>query len=681
MTYLPRGNLLDDAEWMHRHRLLQWVLGLHLPALFVFGLALHHDALTTTEVLIPPLICLLLGRKFTQRRPASIAITAGLTYCSAALVGLSRGSIEAHFHFFIIIGFIALYQDWVPFLWNVAFVVLSHGIGSAWRTDLIFGSGEEQRNAWLWSGIHGIAVLAACVGMVLFWRVSEDEQVKRTSLTKQLSEADRRRFTSHLLVNLARRNQSMLYRQLDIINQLENNERDPDVLAELFQLDHLATRVRRNAESLLVLSGEQPARVWRAPVPLHEVVRAAIAETEDLERVDIAVDETVAIAGQSVTDLTHLLAELTENAVRFSPPGAGVTIRGRAQLPGAGGHLLTIEDWGVGMSSDVQAAYNQVLAEPPDVDLAVPQQLGFHVVARLAQRHAIEVSLTRTPGGGLTAAVLLPARLVVLSDDMAPAALRTWEYPRSARPVSGRPRRSNSRSWKELRDGSVLEAELVSVPAQATAPVIEATGRPASHARLMPPVHPMAAVAPGWSGWWTPNSNERTDPPSSGFTDQAANQPSGHAPNGWSDSAPSWRADPVPGGRADQGPDGRGDQGPAGRADQRPDGPTTRTPNPRPARTPGPVPYEPLASRQSAADPGAERPDVPEKPRLNRRVPQSHLAPELLLPAEDPEPEERPAHLAHALTRYQASRNAASAESGENRPGGGPNGASLGARE
>nr|WP_325714758.1 ATP-binding protein [Pseudonocardia sp.] len=681
MSYLPRGNLLDDAEWMHRHQLLQWVLGLHLPALFIFGLALHHDALTTAEVLVPPLICLLLGRKLTQRRPASIAITAGLTYCSAALVGLSRGSIEAHFHFFIIIGFIALYQDWVPFLWNVAFTVLSHGIGSAWRTDLIFDYAAAQRSPWLWSGIHGAAVLAACVGMVLFWRVSEDEQVKRGMLTQRLTEADRRRFTSHLLVNLARRNQSMLYRQLDIINQLENNERDPDVLAELFQLDHLATRVRRNAESLLVLSGEQPARVWRAPVPLHEVVRAAIAETEDLERVDIAVDETVAIAGQSVTDLTHLLAELTENAVRFSPPGAGVTIRGRAQLPGAGGHLLTIEDWGVGMSSDVQAAYNQVLAEPPDVDLAVPQQLGFHVVARLAQRHAIEVSLTRTPGGGLTAAVLLPARLVVLSDDMAPAALRTWEYPRSARPVSGRPRRSNSRSWKELRDGSVLEAELVSVPAQATAPVIEATGRPASHARLMPPVHPMAAVAPGWSGWWTPNSNERTDPPSSGFTDQAANQPSGHAPNGWSDSAPSWRADPVPGGRADQGPDGRGDQGPAGRADQRPDGPTTRTPNPRPARTPGPVPYEPLASRQSAADPGAERPDVPEKPRLNRRVPQSHLAPELLLPAEDPEPEERPAHLAHALTRYQASRNAASAESGENRPGGGPNGASLGARE
>ncbi|HTF49692.1 MAG TPA: ATP-binding protein [Pseudonocardia sp.] len=627
MTYLPRGNLLDDAEWMHRHRLLQWVLGLHLPALFVFGLALHHDALTTTEVLIPPLICLLLGRKFTQRRPASIAITAGLTYCSAALVGLSRGSIEAHFHFFIIIGFIALYQDWVPFLWNVAFVVLSHGIGSAWRTDLIFGSGEEQRNAWLWSGIHGIAVLAACVGMVLFWRVSEDEQVKRTSLTKQLSEADRRRFTSHLLVNLARRNQSMLYRQLDIINQLENNERDPDVLADLFQLDHLATRVRRNAESLLVLSGEQPARVWRAPVPLHEVVRAAIAETEDLERVDIAVDENVAVSGQSVTDLTHLLAELTENAVRFSPPNAGVTIRGRAQLSGAGGHLLTIEDWGVGMPPDVLAAYNQVLVDPPDVDLAVPQQLGFHVVARLARRHGIEVSITRTPGGGVTAAVMLPARLVVTEGVPDPADLPpTWEYHRPGPAAASRPRRSGGRSWKELRDGPVLEAEWVAVPTQGEVPAIEATGRPVAasgwagaRAEQMPSVHPMAEVTPGWSGWWSHNEP------------------------------------------ADQAP--------------------------------GPVAYKPLTQRRSDPEVGngqpsnhndqhsrgvSDAPDMPSSPagpRLNRRVPQSHLTPELLLPVEKSEPAERTAHLAQALTQYQASRNAASVEAEGNGTGDGFRGA------
>ena len=120
--------------------------------------------------------------------------------------------------------------------------------------------------------------------MMLFWRVTEESQEEKDRLGRQLSDAEigRRQFTSDLLTNLARRNQSLLYRQLDIINQLEESEQDPDALAELFRLDHIATRVRRNAENLLVLSGEQPPRTWSEPVPLRDVLRAAIAETEDL---------------------------------------------------------------------------------------------------------------------------------------------------------------------------------------------------------------------------------------------------------------------------------------------------------------------------------------------------------------------------------------------------------------
>ena len=317
---------------------------------------------------------------------------------------LTSGSIEAHFHFFIIIGFIALYQDWVPFLWNVAFTVLSHGVGTIWLGNLIFAHAAGQANPWLWSVIHGIAVLFACVGMVIFWRITEDEQAEKEALGRQLITADaeigRRRFTSEMLVNLARRNQSMLYRQLDIINQLEEKERDPDTLSDLFTLDHLATRVRRNAESLLVLAGEQPPRTWSAPVPLRDVVRAAIAETEDLDRVVFAVDDRIAVSGGAVADLTHLLAELTENAVRFSPPDTAVTIRARPDRRDEGGYLLTIEDWGVGMPPDDLAAANELLASPREVDLAVAQRLGFHVVARLAARHGIGVSLGHTPGSG-----------------------------------------------------------------------------------------------------------------------------------------------------------------------------------------------------------------------------------------------------------------------------------------
>ena len=410
--YLPRGNTLDDEAWTRRHRIVLAVLAIHLPAIFAFGVGLGYPVLVSAEVIGVPLLCLVLAHLIKRRRVASVFATAGLTSCSVALVGLSHGTIEAHFHFFIIIGFIALYQDWVPFLWNIAFTVLSHGIGSLLYSGLMFNHHAGQAEPWLWSGIHGGAVAIACIGVVLFWRVSEDDQLRVNEQKRQAdTEAGRRRFTSDLLVNLARRNQKMLYRQLEIINQLEDKERDPDVLGELFQLEHLATRVRRNAESLLVLSGESTARVWSAPVPLREVVQAAIAETEDLDRVTFTVDEGLAIAGNCVADVTHLLAELTENAVRFSPPKSTVSIAQRPypHLPGA--QLLTVEDWGVGMPPAAIAAANQVLATAPEVDLAVSRQLGFHVVARLAKQHGLTVSLTPTPGAGVTAAVVMPAEL------------------------------------------------------------------------------------------------------------------------------------------------------------------------------------------------------------------------------------------------------------------------------
>ncbi|HET6813126.1 MAG TPA: methyl-accepting chemotaxis protein, partial [Actinomycetota bacterium] len=150
-AYLPRGNTLDDGAWHKRHVFLQGVLLLHLPLLVAFGLFMGRSFLSTLAVLSVPAACLVLGRLIQHRRTASVLITAGLTYCSAVLVGFSNGSIEAHFHFFIMIGFIALYQDWVPFLWNVVFTVLSHGIGSVWRTNLIFNHPAGQANPWVWS--------------------------------------------------------------------------------------------------------------------------------------------------------------------------------------------------------------------------------------------------------------------------------------------------------------------------------------------------------------------------------------------------------------------------------------------------------------------------------------------------------------------------------------------------
>jgi signal transduction histidine kinase len=414
LNLIPHGYGLHEADWQRRHRLLLVVLAVHVPGLAAVGLFLDRPPDAVLLAVAVPAACLLVGRLLRRhRRVASVAVTGGLVWSSAALVGLTGGTIEAHFHFFVIIGFIALYQDWVPFLFNVLFTVASHGVGSAWQQTLIFNHGPGQANPWLWSLIHGVAVLVACLGMALFWRVTEDSQREKDALSQQLADAEinRRQFASDLLVNLARRNQSMLYRQLEIINQLEESERDPDALAELFKLDHLATRVQRNAESLLVLSGEQPARVWREPVALRDVVRAAIAETEDFERVSVLIDDRPAIAGHSVTDVTHLIAELTENAVRFSPPDSLVRVGMRPDREYPGSQLLVIEDWGVGMPAEDLAAANAILSEVVDVDLSVAQRLGFHVVARLSARHGIRVSLSPTPGSGTTAVVALPVEL------------------------------------------------------------------------------------------------------------------------------------------------------------------------------------------------------------------------------------------------------------------------------
>ena len=429
LDYLPKGNTLSDKEWHRRHRLLQWLLAAHLPALFVFGVARGFSPNDVTEALALPLACLLIGHLMRSRRLAASFITLGLVYCSAALVGFSNGAIEAHFHFFIIIGFIALYQDWVPFLLNIVFTVLSHGIGSSLVPDLMFNHASAQEHPWQWSLIHGGAVLAASVGVVLFWKNTEEEQNRSLALTKQLTDAEisRRRFTSELLVNLARRNQNLLYRQLDLLNDLEDKERDPDALADLFRLDHLATRIRRNAENLLVLSGEESPRTWREPVALADVMRAAIAEIEDLDRVDESVDEMLSVSGRSVADLTHLFAELLENAVHFSPPGVTVVVRSRPQPAATGTQLVTIEDWGVGMTPAELAEANEILRHPREVDLSVSQRLGLHVVARLAQRYGISVELTGTPGGGVTAVATLPPSVFERSAELVGAADRVHQ--------------------------------------------------------------------------------------------------------------------------------------------------------------------------------------------------------------------------------------------------------------
>jgi PAS domain S-box-containing protein len=218
-----------------------------------------------------------------------------------------------------------------------------------------------------------------------------------------------RKSIGDLLHNLARRSQGLVDRQLELIDELERKEADPDRLDELFRMDHLATRMRRNVENLIVLSGVDQRRRWSASVPLGDVVEAAVAEVEDYSRVQVAGIHDLALAGQAASDVAHLLAELVENATSFSSPTTMVEVSGG---PAGNGYVLEIEDHGIGMSDAELDEANRRLAEPLAADVAVSRMMGFHVVGRLAARHGIRVQLRQRWFGGVTALVLLPAALL-----------------------------------------------------------------------------------------------------------------------------------------------------------------------------------------------------------------------------------------------------------------------------
>jgi HAMP domain-containing protein len=231
------------------------------------------------------------------------------------------------------------------------------------------------------------------------------DTVHRVAVQVAAEQAALRRSVADMFLNLGRRLQALVGRQLEQLDELERTEVDPQQLQSLFRLDHLATRMRRNAENLLVLSGAEPVRRWSQPVPLVRVIRAAAAEIEDYTRVVVLPMPNADVVGHAVSDVVHLLAELIENAAVFSPPGTRVQVTGE---PVPHGYLLEIEDQGIGMTNEELVKANEQLANPPAVDLARAQRLGFYVVARLAARDGIKVRLRRSWFGGLAALVLLP---------------------------------------------------------------------------------------------------------------------------------------------------------------------------------------------------------------------------------------------------------------------------------
>jgi signal transduction histidine kinase len=246
--------------------------------------------------------------------------------------------------------------------------------------------------------------------------------VQRTALTAAATETGLRSGISQVFVSLARRSQSLLQRQLRLLDDLERKAVDPGTLADLFPLDHLTTRMRRHAEGLIILSGAVPGRGWSSPVPVIDVIRGAIAEVEDYKRIAVATTSEDMVTGSAVADMIHLLAELIENATLFAPSGTRVEVK--AERVG-NGFAFEIEDRGLGIKPEELDAINLRLGSPADFDLANADQLGLFVVGKLAARHSVRVFLRPSPYGGTTAIVLMPSSMITTEGESAATAPAT----------------------------------------------------------------------------------------------------------------------------------------------------------------------------------------------------------------------------------------------------------------
>ncbi|SFH26118.1 Signal transduction histidine kinase [Amycolatopsis regifaucium] len=237
-------------------------------------------------------------------------------------------------------------------------------------------------------------------------------KAQQTAIAAAVEEARTREGTKAVFLNIAHRSQVIVHRQLKVLDQAERKQEDPEQLETLFQLDHLSTRARRNAENLIILGGGQPGRQWRKPVTLAELTRGASAETEDFARVKTAKMPAIAVQGPVVGDLVHLLAELIDNATSFSPPQSRVELRGNVVGKGV---VIEVEDQGLGIEPEQAAELNAMLADPPDfgiMALSAEPRLGLFVVARLAARHGISVHLRESAYGGTRAIVLVRTDLL-----------------------------------------------------------------------------------------------------------------------------------------------------------------------------------------------------------------------------------------------------------------------------
>ncbi|WP_091069282.1 sensor histidine kinase [Micromonospora humi] len=318
-------------------------------------------------------------------------------------------------------------------------------------------------------------------------------EVRRTAVQAAVDEVTLRRGFHEVILNLARRSQGLVHRQLALLDRLERRTEDPDELAGLFQVDHLATRLRRHAEDLVILAGAAPGRGWRRPVAAVDVMRGAISEVEAYHRVDVGEVQPAGVLGRAVGDVIHLLAELIENATAFSPPGTRVDVTGRT-VPG--GYTIEITDRGLGMSAATMAAANRKLAAPPEFDPADSARLGLFVVARLAARHGVRVELRPGRPTGTTASVFIPSDLVTDEPAVGPDAASAGPERRRMAKVSRLttvPRGRAGRPARERPESTVIP--LPTTRASTVEPPADSDGLPRRVRRRGPVARPRTVAA------------------------------------------------------------------------------------------------------------------------------------------------------------------------------------------
>ncbi|MEV5828917.1 nitrate- and nitrite sensing domain-containing protein [Spirillospora sp. NPDC052242] len=338
------------------------------------------------------------------------------------------------------------------------------------------------------------------------------DAVQRTAIGEAIAEAELRAGINRVFINLSWRSQSLLHRQLRLLDQMERRASSPEELEDLFRLDHLTTRMRRHAEGLVILSGSPTVRAWDHPVPAEDVVRAAIAEVEDYTRVVVTGASSAAVIGGVVADVIHLLAELIENAAAFSPPATEVTVKVDTV---ANGLAVEVVDRGIGLSAEERDELNRRLASDVEFDLADTDRLGLFVVAKLAARHGVKVSLQPSAYGGTTAIVLVPHALVTVDDDLEPAAAADRPVvSATAGPVrpAGRPSVTRLESLPRLgRPGSGrARPELTGPPAPTYTPLYTPPAEPPAEPAGPPDARPSGAPAVAFDA---PPPSYRPSPP------------------------------------------------------------------------------------------------------------------------------------------------------------------------